>query len=135
MIGADQSAEMLAEAARVYGDPEAALKLFEYWIRDDVLVKYLERQGLLGINVSAKVDPVFDYAYGLFEDTDKYAFSIGDLAMMPPGYNPNMAQYYADIYSGVDVQELLDKLDADYDAAMSTVDLEEYIAAIDALSS
>ncbi len=115
--------------------PEAALKLFEYWIRDDVLVKYLERQGLLGINVSAKVDPVFDYAYGLFEDTDKYAFSIGDLAMMPPGYNPNMAQYYADIYSGVDVQELLDKLDADYDAAMSTVDLQEYIDAIDALNA
>lgn len=109
--------------------PEAAMKLFQYWIDDEVLVKYLERQGLLGMNVTAKVDPVFEYAYAEF-DKPEYVLEFGSGARMPSGYEPNVSQYFADIFSGADIEELLQKIDDDYDAAMSTVDVQEYLDVI-----
>jgi ABC-type glycerol-3-phosphate transport system substrate-binding protein len=113
-------------------NPEAARAFFEYFIRDDVLTNYLDQQGLSGMNVVTKSDPVFEYSNALFNSSD-YVFEFGLMEMMPPGYDANVWQYSADIYTGASVDELFAKMDADFAAAMSTVNLNEYIDAINAL--
>lgn len=108
-------------------NPDAAQALFEYMIRDDVLSEYLISQNLQGINIQVPVDPIFEQAIEQLTGDD-YALEIEcELPCMPSGWAPNQYQYAADIYSGADVEELLQKLDADYEAAMSTVNVQSYI--------
>ena len=112
--------------------PEAAKALFEYFISDEVLYEYLTRQGLTGVNLEVPVAEVFQGPMDTLAN-GKYVLTT-DLGLpdMPSGYAPNLSQYCADVFSGASVEELLAKLDADFDAAMSTVDVESYIAAIEA---
>ena len=112
--------------------PAAAKALFEYFIRNDVLVKYLERQGLIGVNVEAKVDPVFDYSFQQFAKSD-VVLETRMMNMMPGGYDDMSWQYAADIFTGADVSQLLKKLDEDSDAFIAGLDRSQYINAIKAL--
>jgi len=115
-------------------NPEAAQKFFEYFISDDVLREYLESQGLTGMNIETVADPVFEYSYKFFNE-ENVVLNFAVMSKMPPGYNANVNQYAADIYTGSNVDELLERIDADYEAAMSTVDLQEYIDAIKELQN
>ena len=112
-------------------NPEAAKALVEYFIREDVLSEYLTRQGLIGINISVPIDPVFEDAFAKLQSSDYLLDPSALLPDMPTGWNANMYQYSADVFSGADVDELLSKLDAEFDAVVSTVDTQ---AIIDSLS-
>lgn len=115
-------------------NPEAAQKLFEYFISDEILREYLESQGLTGMNIETVADPVFEYSYNFF-NTENVVLNFAVMSKMPPGYKANVDQYAADIFTGANVDELLERIDADYDAAMSTVDLQEYIDVIKELQN
>ena len=115
-------------------NPEAAKKLFEYFIDEEHLKDYCESQGLTGMNIQTSSDPALDYTNEFFAQDD-VALNFGAMAKMPAGYNANVNQYAADIFTGSDVEELLARVDADYDSAMSTVDVQEYIDAIDEMNA
>jgi len=127
LVGTDRIAVLSAHSDH----PEAARKLYEYIIRDDVLIGYLERQGLIGINVEARVDPVFEYSFNNFAQPD-VTLVTSVLNMMPGGFGEMFWQYCADIFTGANIDELLSRIDDDFDAFMSTIDSDEYINAIEA---
>ena len=122
----DRAAVLSAQSAH----PEAAQKLYEYIIRDDVLVNYLERQGLIGINVDAKVDPVFEFSFDDFAKPDIVLEAVS--AVMPAGFTELFWQHAADIFTGANVEELLANMDAEFEAFMANVDADEYISANEA---
>ena len=122
----DRSVVLSAQSA----NPEAAQKLYEYIIRDDVLTNYLERYGLIGINVNAKVDPVFEFSFEDFAKPDVVLEAVS--AVMPAGFTEMFWQHAADIFTGADVEELLANMDAEFEAFMANVDAAEYISANEA---
>ena len=108
--------------------PEAQDALFYHFIDDENLTNYCNEQGLMGVNVTSNVDPVMEYSNGVLAD---YTMVTYNLTNMPTSITPNFYQYCADVCSGADVEQLLQKLDADFDAAMSSVDAQEYLSAIE----
>lgn len=109
---------------------EAANALFEYITRDDVLTNYLEQNGSTGLNVKVSVDPVLQSTYDTWTDSSKYVLESG-MSGMPADWKPNFNQYMADVLSGASVDELLGKLDSDYETVCSNLDLNEYISALE----
>lgn len=106
-------------------NPEAQEALFNYIKREDVLVPYLNANGFMGMNVDSDNDPVLDASYAALKDTSRYIVgTLGALSYMPNGWNANVAQYNADIFSGVDVEELLAKLDSDFAAVLENTDVD-----------
>lgn len=108
-------------------NPEAAKALFEFMISEEVLKDYITSQGLQGVNIEVGVDPVFEDAISVLKSDDYFLYPGAFMQNMPNGWKPNLSQYSADVFSGADVDELLLKLDEDYDAAISTVDVQSYI--------
>lgn len=97
--------------------------LFNYIKREDVLVPYLNENGYMGLNVTNDTDPVLDASYASLKE-NYITGTYGSLSYMPTGWNANVAQYNADIFSGVDVEELLAKLDSDFAAVLENTDVD-----------
>lgn len=108
-------------------NPEAAKALFEFMISEDVLKEYITSQGLQGVNLEAGINPVFEDALAILKSDDYLLYPGAFMQNMPNGWKPNLSQYSADVFSGADVDVLLQKLDEDYAAAMSTVDIQSFI--------
>lgn len=108
-------------------NPEAARALYDYFTREDVLTVYLNEQGLFNSGLDVEVDPVLEYTYDVINDTSKYSQELTSMMFLPAGWKTNLNQYAADVYSGANVDELLEKLDADFDTAMASVDAQDYL--------
>jgi len=109
---------------------DAAKALYEFFIREDNLTEYLSRQGLIGVNVKVDVDPVFADAFALLQGDSYRATTGANLADMPTGWNASVSQYSADVFSGADIEEMLTKLDDEYAATVSTVDVDAIIESL-----
>lgn len=121
------SAELVMVLSAKSENPEAAEALFNYIKREDVLVNYINTRGSFGINVKGETNPVLADAYTVVLDPEKYSLEDVGMSYMPSNWRANYSQYAADIFSGVDIEELLAKLDADFETAMSSVNVEEYL--------
>lgn len=108
----------------------AAEALFNYIKREDVLVPYLNANGFFGLNVTTEVAPALEYSYAELKNTDNYILEPFAMSNMPSGWNANVSQYNADIFSGVDVEELLAKLDSDYEAVLENTDVDAILSTL-----
>lgn len=110
---------------------EAAQAFFEYVMREDVLAEYITSLGSYTLNAEVEVNPVLEYAFDIYTDQSLYALGDTSMSGMPSNWKANYNQYLADVCAGSDVDELLEKLDADYESIISTINVQEYLDALE----
>ncbi len=107
--------------------PEIQNAYFEYFTSEEVMREYCESQGLAPVSVEAETNPVLKDANESFNND--YSYGKAAIVNQPNGYNANVSQYMADVCAGVSADEILEKMDADYETALFGADVDALLAA------